>query len=254
MMPAVFVGHGSPMNAVTETVWGAAWRDLGASIGRPRAVVCVSAHWFRVGTAATAMAAPRTIHDFYGFPEELFSMRYAAPGSPELARELGELLAPLPVEQDTSWGLDHGAWSVLVHMYPDGDVPVVQLSIDAAARPEHHLAIGESLAVLRADDVLVLGSGNVVHNLGVMDLRPTAAPYDWAVEFDGFVRDCLDEREDDALVGYLTHPAARLAAPTPEHFLPLLYVVGAAGDGEAPRFVAEGIVDASVSMLSVRFG
>jgi 4,5-DOPA dioxygenase extradiol len=253
-MPAVFVGHGSPMNALQRNRYTEAWRRLGASLPSPRAVLCVSAHWYGRGTRVTAMAKPRTIHDFGGFPRELYEVQYPAPGDPALAGEIRELLAPLEVELDGSWGLDHGAWSVLVHMFPDADVPVVQLSLDGTQPAAFHYELGGRLAPLRDRGVLVVGSGNVVHNLQVYGRRPGVEPFDWAVRFEAEVRRLLDAGEHRPLIAYETLGAdARLAVPTPEHYLPLLYVIGPAG-GEPVSYPMDGIEGGSISMLSVRIG
>jgi 4,5-DOPA dioxygenase extradiol len=251
-MPAVFVGHGTPMNALQQNRYTETWRGLGTSVSRPRAVLCVSAHWYGPGTRVTAMAKPPTIHDFGGFPRELFELEYPAPGDPELAREVQALLAPVEVELDEAWGLDHGAWSVLVHMFPQADVPVVQLSIDAMEPPAFHYALGDRLRPLRERGVLLVGSGNVVHNLGVYGRRPGMAPFDWAARFEAEVRRRLDAGDHEALIAYeRLGPDARLSIPTPEHYLPLLYVIGQAG--AAPiAFPVDGIEGGSISMLTVR--
>ena len=255
-MPALFVGHGNPMNALSRNDWTRAWAELGARLPAPRAVLAVSAHWYLPGTRVTAMAAPRTIHDFGGFPRELFAVRYPAPGDPELARRVQQLLEPLPVQADQSWGLDHGTWAVLCHMYPQANVPVVQLSIDETQPASFHHEIGMSLRALREEGVLVLGSGAVVHNLHTYAWgRHPRDPYDWALRFEAAVRRQLETHDTGALVNY---PAggedAQLAVPTPEHFLPLLYVVGASSPGEQPSFPVTGMDGGSVSMLAVQFG
>jgi 4,5-DOPA dioxygenase extradiol len=256
-LPAVFLGHGNPMNALQENAWTRAWAALGAGLApRPRAVLAISAHWYIPGTAVTAMASPRTIHDFGGFPRELFAMRYPAPGDPALAARVAGLLEPLGVEADQSWGLDHGTWSVLCHVFPQADVPVVQLSIDETRPPAFHYGLGTRLRPLRDEGVLILGSGDVVHNLEAYAWggRP-AQPYDWALRFESTVRERLAGSERATLVDY---PAlgedALLSVPTPEHYLPLLYVLGASAPEEAVTFPAEGIDGGSVSMLAVRFG
>ena len=256
-LPAVFLGHGNPMNALGDNAWTRAWAALGAGLmPRPRAVLAVSAHWYIAGTAVTAMAAPRTIHDFGGFPRELFAMRYPAAGDPALAQRLAELLAPVPVEADQSWGLDHGTWSVLCHVFPKADIPVVQLSIDATQPPAFHYELGTRLRKLRDEGVLIVGSGDIVHNLEAYAWgRHPAQPYDWAVRFENAVRKHLIAGDHAPLIDY---PAmgndARLSVPTPEHYLPLLYVLGASIAGEPLTFPTEGIDGGSVSMLAVRFG
>lgn len=256
-LPAVFLGHGSPMNALAENVWTRAWTALGAGLAsRPRAVLAISAHWYIPGTAVTAMTAPRTIHDFGGFPRELFAMRYPAPGDPALAARIAGLLAPLRVEADQSWGLDHGTWSVLCHVFPKADIPVVQLSIDERQPPAFHYELGTRLRPLRDEGVLIVGSGDVVHNLEAYawGKRP-AEPYDWALRFESTVRERLTTADRTTLVDYTAlGEDALLSVPTPEHYLPLLYVLGASVPGESVTFPTEGIDGGSVSMLAVRFG
>jgi 4,5-DOPA dioxygenase extradiol len=246
-MPAVYVGHGSPMNAITDTQFSRAWSALGASLPRPRSIAVISAHWFVPGTAVTAMPRPKTIHDFGSFPKTLFDVQYPAPGDPALAAEIAGLLAPTPVRLDTSWGLDHGAWSVLVHAYPEADIPVVEVSIDSNLSPNGHFELGRRLAPLREQGVLVVACGNIVHNLQYLDFAATR-PVDWAVRFDGFIKTALEKRDDQALFGYRSHPDARLAAPDDDHFYPLLYAAGIRHDDDALRFVIEGFDAGSISM------
>ena len=253
-MPVVFFGHGSPMNTLDRNRYTESWRRLGVSIPRPRAILCVSAHWYTEGTAVTAMSNPRTIHDFYGFPQALFDVQYAAPGEPRLASRVRELLAPTDVSLDQSWGLDHGTWSVLKHAYPDADVPVVQLSIDGTKPPQFHYELGKRLAPLREEGVLIAGSGNVVHNLRLMK-RGGGAPFDWAVRFDEKVREALATRDHRALVDFdRLGEDARLAVPTPEHYLPLLYIAGLQGEDEPMSFAVDGYDLGSISMLSAVAG
>jgi len=256
-LPAVFLGHGNPMNALQENAWTRAWAALGAGLApRPRAVLAISAHWYIPATAVTAMAAPRTIHDFGGFPRELFAMRYPAPGDPALAARVAGLLEPLPVGADQSWGLDHGTWSVLCHVFPQADVPVVQLSIDETRPPAFHYELGARLRPLRDEGVLILGSGDVVHNLEAYAWgRRPAQPYDWALRFESAVRERLVGSNRATLVEYAAlGEDALLSVPTPEHYLPLLYVLGASTPEEVVTFPTEGIDGGSVSMLAVRFG
>jgi 4,5-DOPA dioxygenase extradiol len=256
-LPAIFLGHGNPMNALQENDWTRAWAALGAGfVPRPRAVLAISAHWYVARLAVTAMAAPRTIHDFGGFPRELFAMRYPAAGDPALAARVTELLAPLPVEADQSWGLDHGTWSVLCHVFPEADVPVVQLSIDETRPSAFHYELGTRLRALRDEGVLIVGSGDVVHNLEAYAWggRP-AQPYEWALRFEGTVRERLVGGDHASLIEYgALGRDALLSVPTPEHYLPLLYVMGASVRGEAVTFPTEGIDGGSVSMLAARFG
>ena len=255
-LPALFLGHGNPMNALLRNTYTEAWKRIGQEVSRPRAILSISAHWFVPGTGVTVSTAPRTIHDFGGFPRELYQVRYLAPGDPELARRVQSLLAPVPVALDESWGLDHGTWSVLCHVYPEADIPVVQLSIDETQPASFHFELGERLAPLRDEGVLIVGSGNLVHNLRTFAWgAPNAAPYDWAVRFENEVRGMMTAGDFKPLVGYeKLGRDALLAVPTPEHYLPLLYVLGAGQTGEAIRFPVDGIDGGSVSMLAVQVG
>lgn len=254
--PAVFFGHGNPMNAIEQNQYSRAWASIARSMERPRAVVVVSAHWYLPATLVTAMPQPRTIHDFGGFPRELYEVRYPAPGDPVLAARLQQLLAPAEVGLDHGWGLDHGTWSVLCHLYPEADVPVVQLSIDETQPAGYHYALGQRLAPLRDEGILVVGSGNLVHNLHAYAWgRHPAEPFDWAVRFETRARQIMIAGEDTSLIDYESLGGdARLSVPTPEHYLPLLYVLGARGEDEAVTFPVSGIDGGSVSMLSVRVG
>jgi 4,5-DOPA dioxygenase extradiol len=255
-MPALFLGHGSPTNALDDNTWTRAWALLGESLPRPRAVLAVSAHWYTRGTAVTANAKPRTIHDFGGFPRELYEVEYPAPGAPELAARVAELLAPEPVGMDDSWGLDHGTWSVLIHAYPAADVPVVQLSLDATKDANRHFALAERLAPLRDEGVLILGSGDLVHNLRLYAWHERGLePYDWAVRFEAFARERIAARDFAPLVAYTTLGRdAALAVPTPDHYLPLLYVLAQHRAGEPITFPIEGWDGRSVSMLGMQVG
>ena len=255
-MPAIFFGHGNPMNALQRNPWTDAWTHLGETLPQPKAVLCVSAHWYVPSVAVTAVDHPRTIHDFGGFPRDLFEVQYPAPGSPPLASRVRDLLAPLDVAMDTGWGLDDGTWSVLVHVYPQADVPVVQLSIDETRGPAFHYEISKHLAPLRDEGVLIVGSGNLVHNLHSYAWgRHPVEPYDWAVRFETKARALLSAGDFAPLVAYETLGRdAMLSAPTPEHFLPLLYVLGQRRDDEPISFPVEGFDGGSVSMLSVRIG
>lgn len=252
-MPVVFFGHGNPMNALERNRFSDAWRAFGESIPRPKAVLCVSAHWYIMETAVTAMPKPRTIHDFYGFPQRLYDVTYSAPGDPELAAAVRDLLAPvLVVPDDESWGLDHGTWSVLTHVFPHAEVPVVQLSVNAGMPPSYHLNLGRRLAPLRDEGVLIVGSGDIVHNLRLADFH-RSEPYDWAVRFDADVQSHLREGHDDALTDYARHPDGKLAVPTPDHYLPMLYVAGARHNADEFTVLVEGIDLASVSMTAFQF-
>jgi len=253
-MPALFMGHGNPMLAITANPYAEGWDALGASLPRPRAVLCVSAHWYVRGTGVTAMAAPPTIHDFGAFPKELFAVEYPAPGDPSLAAEVRDLLAPLPVVPDESWGLDHGTWSVMRHLFPDADVPIVQLSIDATQPPEFHYDLGRRLAPLRDRGVLIAGSGNIVHNLRLFTWDPASPPFDWAARFDAECKRLLDAGDHAPLMAYAGMGAdARMAVPTPDHYLPLLYVAGAGGD-DAVTYPVVGFDGGAMSMRSVLIG
>ena len=253
-MPAVFFGHGSPMNTLDRNQYTEAWRRIGESIPTPKAVLCVSAHWYTEGTAVTAVGRPRTIHDFYGFPQPLFDVQYPAPGEPKLASRVRELLAPLDVGLDESWGLDHGTWSVLKHAYPKADVPVVQLSIDGTQPPQFHYETGRRLAPLRDEGILVAGSGNVVHNLRLMR-RGGGQGFDWAVRFNERIREALATRDHRTLVDFeKLGEDARLSVPTPEHYLPLLYIAGLQGADESMAFPVDGYDLGSISMLTAVAG
>jgi 4,5-DOPA dioxygenase extradiol len=254
-MPAVFFGHGSPMNTLEDNPHTAAWRALGASLPRPKAILSVSAHWYVGGTAVTAMQSPPTIHDFFGFPQPLFNVQYPAPGAPALAARVRELLAPVDTQMDQGWGLDHGTWSVLVHLYPKADIPVVQLSIDAGQAPQFHYEMGRRLKPVRDEGVLVLGSGDVVHNLGVIRWGEHARPYDWATRFNDRVRAQLIAGEHAPLIDYAGLGSdARQSVPTPEHYLPLLYVLGSQHEDETVSFPTDGIELGSISMLTCVIG
>jgi 4,5-DOPA dioxygenase extradiol len=253
-MPVVFFGHGSPMNALGGP-YGGAWKALGAEIPRPRAILMISAHWFVDEVAVTAEAQPRTIHDFFGFPQPLFDMTYPAPGAPWLAERVGELLGPEPVRQAHDWGLDHGTWSVLVHSYPAADVPVVQLSLDRRRDGAFHYDLARRLKPLRDEGVLIAGSGDVVHNLRLMHRDGSDQPFGWAERFNERVKTALAEHDHAPLVDYLSlGEDARLSAPTPEHYLPLLYVLAQQDEGEALSFFNDRIDLGSISMLGVKVG
>jgi 4,5-DOPA dioxygenase extradiol len=254
-MPALFIGHGSPMNTLESNRFTAGWRALGAAMPRPRAILSVSAHWFIPGTAVTAMAQPPVIHDFYGFPPELFAFNYPAPGSTELAQEVAEVLAPGYVGMDhDSWGIDHGTWSVLAHLYPEADIPVVQLSIHSGESLAYHIDIGRRLAPLRDRGILVIGSGNVVHNLRQIDFHRPDLAFDWGIRFDDAVRAVMTTAPA-TLDAIGKHPDYAASVPTPEHFLPLAYLCGlcdAAGENAVP--FNEGGTMGSITMTSYILG
>lgn len=256
MHPAIFFGHGNPMNAVTDNGYTQAWRRIGQEIPRPKAILSISAHWFIPETAVTIATAPRTIHDFGGFPPELYQVRYSAPGDPVLAQRIQRLLSPLDVKPDNSWGFDHGTWSVLRHLYPAADIPVVQLSIDETRSAAMHFEIGRKLAPLRDEGILIAGSGNLVHNLHAYAWgRHARDPYDWAIRFETAARELILAGDFGPLVNYETLGTdAALSIPTPDHYLPLLYVLGAGHQGEQIRFPVEGVDGGSISMLAVQIG
>ena len=253
-MPAIFFGHGSPMNALGGP-YAEIWRALGASLPRPKAILMVSAHWFIDGLALTAQATPPTIHDFYGFPKELYDVRYPAPGEPWLVDRARDLLAPLPVRDDHDWGLDHGTWSVLMHAFPQADIPVVQLSLDATQDAAFHYRVGQALRPLREEGVLIAGSGDVVHNLRVMRRDGSDAPFDWAERFNDVVKQAIQTRDHAPLIGYMgLGDDARRSVPTPEHYLPLLTVLAQQGEDETATFFSDKIELGSISMLGVGIG
>lgn len=257
-MPALFLGHGSPMNVLEDNRYTRAWRELGETLPRPKAIVMVSAHWFTRGTGVTAMEQPQTIHDFGGFPQALYDTHYPAPGSPALAQRVVDLLAPLPVTLDKdAWGFDHGAWGVLIKMYPQADIPLVQLSIDSTKPPVWHYQMGCRLAALRDEGVMLVASGNVVHNLRTARWHGEGEPYPWAESFNNFVKENLTwrgEAADHPLVNYLDHPGGSLSNPTADHFLPLLYALGTWDGTETVSVPVDGLEMASLSMLSVQVG
>ncbi|MGE0880668.1 MAG: 4,5-DOPA dioxygenase extradiol [Acidimicrobiia bacterium] len=251
-MPAAFLGHGSPMNALLDNRWTRTWNEFGRSIPTPRAVLSISAHWYTRGTGVTAMAMPPTIHDFGGFPQELFDYRYPAPGDPAFAKEVSELL-DIPVSLDDRWGLDHGTWSVLCHVYPNADVPVVQLSIDATEPPSWHWDLARQLQPLRDDGVLIVGSGSITHNLSILKFGATR-PEAWAAAFDDHVAAALRDGNKTALVDYAKHPSGRTSVPTPDHYLPMLSIAALRRDDEIVTTITDGFDAGTLSMRSFRVG
>lgn len=255
-MPTIFFGHGNPMNALYQNAWTEGWAEIGRSIPRPKAILSISAHWYIPGVAVTAMERPRTIHDFGGFPRELFAVEYSAPGSPELAQRVTDLLGGEVILDLENWGLDHGTWSVLCHVFPAADVPVVQLSINETKPATFHYDVAKRLAPLRDDGVLVIGSGNLVHNLhtyawGQQDVEPL----EWALRFETRARELMLAANHAPLVNYESLGRdAMLSAPTPDHYLPLLYVLALQRDDESVTFPVEGFDGGSVSMTTVRVG
>jgi len=254
-MPAAFIGHGSPMNTLERNRFTQAWADFGRALPRPRAILAISAHWFIPGTAVTAMERPRVIHDFYGFPPELFAFDYPAPGAPEVAREIAEVVKPAHVGLDRdSWGLDHGTWSVLAHVFPAADIPVLQLSIHSAQPLQYHVELGARLAPLRERGIFIVASGNVVHNLRRLARARADAGFEWAERFDRAVRSVMSS-DPASLASVVQHPEFALAVPTPEHFLPLAYLAGLCqAAGEAPAVFAEGGTMGSLTMTSYALG
>ncbi len=249
-MPAAFIGHGSPMNALGHNVYTDAWASFARSLPTPRAILAISAHWYTNGTAVTSMDRPPTIHDFAGFPENLQAVEYPASGDPELAAEVVGLLSPDVVDESLGWGLDHGTWSVLVHMFPDADVPVVQLSIDATLAPQDHVERGAALSPLADNGVLVICSGNVVHNLRLAQWDDPDGATDWTMSFDESARELMTGHPG-SIASLGDHPAYNLAAPTPEHLLPLYYLAGMArAVGQTTEVLTSGYAMGSLSMAS----
>jgi 4,5-DOPA dioxygenase extradiol len=253
--PLLFVGHGSPMNAVEDNPFSRTWTEVGASLVRPDAILCVSAHWQTDGVMVTAMDRPRTIHDFYGFPDVLHNKLYPAPGSPDLARRAREAVAKTAVALDQSWGLDHGTWSVLARMFPHADIPVVQLSLDRTQSPAWHYELAKELRALRERGVLIVGSGNIVHNLRRLSRQSADSGFDWAVEFDARIKELIDKGDHQGVIDYHgLGPAARLSVPTNEHFLPLLYVLALKDNTDAVTYFNDRLLMGGVSMRSLLIG
>ncbi|MCC7438149.1 MAG: 4,5-DOPA dioxygenase extradiol [Armatimonadetes bacterium] len=253
-MPLLFVGHGSPMNAIEQNEFHKEWQRIGKELPRPTAILCISAHWETQGTWVTAMEKPKTIHDFGGFPQALFDVQYPAPGDPALAEHTASLVKSTPVGLDQQWGLDHGCWSVIRPMFPDADIPVLQLSLDYTRPPEWHYALAAELAALRSKGVLILGSGNMVHNLRMASFRNPQG-YDWAIEINEMLKKRINERDHKGVIDYRSlGTAATLAVPTTEHYLPLLYVLGLQGKNEPLTFFNDKTMMGSISMTSVKVG
>lgn len=256
IMPALFLGHGNPMLTLGDNRYSRAWGALGARLGSPRAILAISAHWYVRSTQITAMAAPRTIHDFGGFPAELFRLDYPAPGAPELAARIVALLRPTPVSLDQDWGLDHGSWTVLRHLFPRAEIPVLQLSLDATKGPQFHYELGQLLAPLRREGILLVASGNLVHDLRLYNWQqPEAPPLPAALRFESQLRQLLAAGNHEGLINYHSlGPEAQSAVPCPDHYLPLLYLLGAQQPGEALAFPISGYDGGSISMLAVSLG
>jgi 4,5-DOPA dioxygenase extradiol len=257
-MPVLFIGHGSPMNAIGENEFVSGWRIIGKTFPKPNAILCVSAHWETRGTYVTAMSKPPTIHDFGGFPKELFEVEYPAPGSPELASETKNIVKNSEVGLDTRWGLDHGCWSVVKHLYPNADVPVIQLSLDYFQPAQHHYDLAKELSSLRNKGVLIIGSGNMVHNLGLVSWENMEVPgygYDWAIEANEKMKKFILSNDHKPLIDYkMQGKAFNLAIPTPEHFLPLLYSLALKEENEKIEVFNDKEVGGSLTMTSMKIG
>ena len=257
-MPVLFIGHGSPMNAIEDNIFSKRWQQMGKEIPIPKAVVVVSAHWLTKGTMVTAMSNPKTIHDFGGFPQALFDVQYPAPGSPELATEIQKLITNPAVELDHDWGLDHGTWSVVKHMYPDADIPVLQLSIDYYKPAAYHYELAKQLLALRKKGILIIGSGNMVHNLQMVAWDKLSEPeygFDWALEMNDIFKNKISNGFHKELIQYeKLHKAATLAIPTPDHYYPLLYILALQTDNDKVEFFNDKAVGGSLTMTSVKIG
>lgn len=255
-MPVLFIGHGNPMNAIEENEFSLGFKQVAQTFQLPKAIICISAHWFTKGTCITAMEMPATLHDFYGFPQELYQQQYPAHGNPELASKTQELLKPTQVTSDYEWGLDHGTWSILKHMYPNANVPVIQLSIDSTREPEHHYRLAKQMQTLRSKGILIIGSGNIVHNLGLVDwpnFNRDNYGFDWAIEARETVNKCIKEGEHKPLLNYeKLGKAMQLAVPTPDHYLPLIYTLGLQQNNEQVELFNDKLQAGSLSMTSVK--
>jgi len=255
IMPMLFVGHGSPMNAIEENEFVAGWRNQAVTLPHPTAILCISAHWETRGTFVTAMPKPQTIHDFGGFPCELYQVQYPAPGHPGLAKETQQLITGTPVILDEKWGLDHGCWSVVKHLYPEANIPVVELSINYLMSPRHHYELAKELNALRQKGVLIIGSGNIVHNLRLLNWSSPETGYDWAIEANEKVKSLILKNDHSSLIDYSSlGNEVKQAVPTPEHFLPLLYILGLKKENEEISFFNDKAVFGSLTMTSLRVG
>lgn len=254
-MPALFLGHGSPMNALENNEFTQGWQALAQSLPRPKAILCISAHWETRGTLVTAMEKPKTIHDFGGFPKELYEVQYPAPGDPALAKETSQLVKKTPVGLDLDWGFDHGSWSVVKRMFPNADIPMIQMSLDYGNGPQWHYELAKELAVLRTKGILIIGSGNMVHNLRMLNWRNPDESYDWAEEAHSTFTTLIQNGDHQKLINYnALGKSAALAIPTPEHFLPLLYTLGLKEKNDPVRFFNDKTVLGSIAMTSVQIG
>ena len=255
-MPVLFLGHGSPMNGIEDNVYTKSWESLGKTLPLPKAVLCISAHWLTKGTLVTAMEKPKTIHDFGGFPKALFDVQYPAPGSPEVAKAVQSEIHSIQVHADHEWGLDHGTWSVVKRMYPDAKVPVLQLSIDYSKGPQYHYNLAKELNALRRKGILIIGSGNMVHNLGKMEWQKgDNYGFDWAKEMDASFKKLIQSKEHSKLINYQQMgPSAKLAIPTPDHYYPLLYTLGLQEDKDNLRIFNDSVSMGSISMTSLQIG
>jgi 4,5-DOPA dioxygenase extradiol len=255
LMPVLFIGHGSPMNAIEDNEFTKVWKkiaeDIDEKFAKPKCILCISAHWLKDTTAVLSTEVPETIHDFYGFPEELYQVKYPVKNSLEYAKLIKDTITSVDVKLDDTWGIDHGTWTVLIHMYPKADIPVIQLSIDMDLPLETNVEIGKELSELRSRGVLIIGSGNIVHNLGMM--RMSGGSFPWAIDFDEYIQKSLEADDVANLLNYKKHPSSRYAVPTNDHYIPLLYVVGASL-GEKPKFYCKKIFYSSLSMTCVTYG
>ncbi|MFX1534104.1 MAG: 4,5-DOPA dioxygenase extradiol [Promethearchaeota archaeon] len=254
-MPAIFIGHGSPMNLVLKNQFTENLSEYGKQLPRPKAIMVVSAHWLTRGTFVTCEAQPRMIYDFYGFPRELYDFEYSCPGAPDIAKRVSNLVPRGVIQCNTEWGLDHASYMVLAHLFPKADIPVFELSLDYLQIPSYHYELGRKLALLRQEGVLIIGSGNLVHNLRQISPKPDAPPFQWAVEFDEIIKDNLIKGKHDDLINYSKYgQLSSLAVPTNDHYLPMLYTIALQEKGEPLKFIHEGFQHGSVSMRSFQIG